>query len=159
MSTFLKITGAVLLCGCCTQGICLPRPTPLPRKPVTLTSTLSIPPVPPMLSLFMWLKFWPVRPGMTTEQVMRLRGLYPIVPAHGERHGWRTLVYLGPLTQAEQKALHGKQMQVDVQIVLRPGPVSVANPPVGSLNPTMPGETIATVSTPYLGDGGALCID
>ena len=90
---------------------------------------------------------------------MRFRSFYPMVPVHGERPGWRTLVYLGPLTQAEQKALHGKQMQVDVQIVLRPGPVSISNPPVGSLNPTMPGETIAAVSTPYLGDGGAVCID
>jgi hypothetical protein len=159
MSLLLKIAAGSLLFGCCLQGNCVPGPTPPPSKAMSPSAVLSVAPGPPMLSVLMWQKFWVVRPGMTPGQVMRLVSVLPMIPARGQRHGWRTLVYTGSLTPAERRALHGKQIEVDVQIVLRPEPVSVSNPPVGNWNPTATGGTIATVSAPYLGDGGALCID
>ena len=82
-----------------------------------------------------------------------------MTPKDGERAGWCTLAYTGALTPVEMKKLNGKMIAVDVQVVMHPGPVSVSNPANGSINPTMPGETIATVSAPYLSDGGAIHLD
>lgn len=113
----------------------------------------------PMLTVMMWQRFRPLKAGMTPEQAMQAGPFYPIRPQRHQHPGWCTFYYAGRLTQAEQKALTGKLMQIDVQVVMRSGPVSASNPPIGSLNPTMTGETIANVSAPYAGDGGALCLD
>ncbi len=83
----------------------------------------------------------------------------PMTPRSGKHGNWCTLLYTGSLTLAETKKLNGKVIAVDVQVVMHPGPVSVSNPAKGSINPTMPGESIATVSAPYISDGGAIHLD
>ena len=81
-----------------------------------------------------------------------------MTPKEKRPAGWCTLLYTGSLTLAETKKLNGKMIAVGVQLVRHAGPVSALNPAGGCLNPTS-GETIATVSAPYLSDGGAINLD
>lgn len=127
-----------------------PLPLDVPVKPLSL---------PVMPSVMIWQKARPLHAGMTPEQAMAAGPFVPMRPKSGERKGWSTLLYTGRLTVEETKKLNGKCIAVDVQVVMHAGPVSASNPPNGSLNPTMPKETIATVSAPYLSDGGAICLD
>ena len=97
-----------------------------------------------------------VQIGMSTVAVNRL-GLF--LPEADGRPGWSTFQYKGPLLPAEVKKLRGRVIKIDVQIVKHPGPMSVFNPPGGTLNPTTTGERIAVVSFPYAAPPGPVTID
>jgi len=138
-----------------TAGVQAQKPIP----PHTLHSLGKPAPLPTMLSVSMWHKVRFLHPGMTPEQATEARPFVPMVPRSGKHGNWCTLEYDGPLTPGERKELNGKMIAVDVQVVMHPGPVSASNPANGSINPTMSGETIATISAPYLSDGGAIQLD
>ncbi len=152
MRKSLSVIAIAVFCGYSVQGICRPTPSHIPVKPVSL---------PIMPSLLIWHKVHLLHSGMTPEQAMNAGPFLPMRPKSGERKGWCTLLFCGPLTAEETKKLNGKEIAVDVQVVMHAGPVSASNPPNGSLYPARPAstETIATVSAPYLSDGGAICLD